>query len=114
MARKTEELSLAIFARASAHAESKGFILCDTKFEFGTIDGEVILIDEALTPDSSRFWPLDGYEAGKHQEAFDKQYVRDWLLQSGWNKTPPAPALPDDVVAATSQKYTEALDRLTG
>ncbi len=108
-----EPLALEIFSRASAHAESRGFILCDTKFEFGLYNGNVTLIDEVLTPDSSRFWPLDGYAPGSHQEAFDKQYVRDFLLNSGWNKTPPAPALPDEVVARTTQKYMEALERLT-
>ncbi len=113
VARQAEKAALEIFSRASEHAASRGFILCDTKFEFGFYDGKLMLIDEVLTPDSSRFWPSDGYEPGRAQEAFDKQYVRDHLLGCDWNKTPPAPALPDDVIAGTTRKYMEAMERLT-
>ena len=95
-------------------ALERGIIIADTKFEFGMLDGEVTLIDECLTPDSSRFWPLDQYEAGRDQPSFDKQPLRDWLEASGWNKQPPGPTLPDDVVQATSQRYLEAYRRITG
>ena len=101
-------------ARAQQFAESRGLILADTKFEFGTIGDELIWIDEALTPDSSRFWPADEYQPGKAQPSFDKQYVRDYLERIGWNKQPPGPALPDDVVQATRDKYREAYERVTG
>jgi phosphoribosylaminoimidazole-succinocarboxamide synthase len=114
VAAEVEPLAVEIFSRAGAHAESKGFVLCDTKFEFGIHDGRVTLIDEVLTPDSSRFWSKEGYVAGSHQESFDKQYVRDYLVREGWDKKPPAPALPDDVVSGTARKYNEALERLTG
>ncbi len=106
--------SLAIYARAADHARARGIIIADTKFEFGICDGEVILIDEALTPDSSRFWPVDDYEPGRSQKSFDKQYVRDWLDASGWNHQPPAPALPESVTVKTVEKYVEAYERLTG
>jgi phosphoribosylaminoimidazole-succinocarboxamide synthase len=107
-------LSLEIYGRARAHAESRGIILADTKFEFGLRDGRLVWIDEALTPDSSRFWPADGYAPGRAQPSFDKQYVRDYLETLSWDKKPPAPALPDDVVRRTVDKYLEAHARLTG
>ena len=93
---------------------TKGIIIADTKFEFGLYQGRVILIDEVLTPDSSRFWPADAYQPGSSPVSFDKQYVRDYLLKIGWNKKPPAPVLPDEVVQKTSEKYQEALKRLAG
>ena len=107
------DLSLAVYRFGAAWAEARGIIIADTKLEFGYYDGEIILIDELLTPDSSRFWPRDQYAPGSSPPSFDKQYVRDYLTQSGWNKKPPAPALPDDVVRRTSEKYCEALRRLT-
>ena len=108
-------LSLAIYARAADHARERGIILADTKLEFGRDgDGRIVLGDEAVTPDSSRFWPADGYEPGRSQPSFDKQYVRDWAAGSGWDKSPPAPALPDDVVAGTRERYVEAYERITG
>jgi phosphoribosylaminoimidazole-succinocarboxamide synthase len=109
---KVRDLSLAVYRAGSAWAEERGIIIADTKFEFGYRDGRVILIDELMTPDSSRFWPRDQYRPGGPQPSFDKQYVRDYLLSLGWNKQPPAPALPDDVVLRTSEKYCEALRRL--
>lgn len=102
------EISFELFQSASKHAEDSGIILCDTKFEFGQRNGEIILIDEVFTPDSSRFWPADLYEPGKPQQSFDKQFVRDYLSDIGWNKEPPAPELPDDVITKTSEKYREA------
>jgi len=112
---RLRELTLALYTRAAAHAERCGIILADTKFEFGlTDDGTLLLIDEALTPDSSRFWPADQYEPGRPQPSFDKQFVRDYLEAIGWNKQPPVPALPEDVVARTRAKYLEAYERLTG
>jgi phosphoribosylaminoimidazole-succinocarboxamide synthase len=108
-------LTLALYARAVAHAESRGILLADTKFEFGLTDrGELLLIDEALTPDSSRFWPADQYAPGRPQPSFDKQYVRDYLEAIKWNKQPPVPSLPSDVVARTRAKYLDAFERLTG
>jgi phosphoribosylaminoimidazole-succinocarboxamide synthase len=107
------ERSLAIYTAAHAHAWARGLVLADTKFEFGRIDGRYALIDEALTPDSSRYWDRAGYEAGRLQ-SFDKQFVRDWLDASGWNHEPPAPALPADVVAKTQERYLEAIRRLSG
>jgi phosphoribosylaminoimidazole-succinocarboxamide synthase len=104
---------LQIYERACWFAEKRGIIIADTKMEFGIKDGELILIDELLTPDSSRFWPLDSYEPGKPQPSFDKQYVRDYLESIGWNKKPPAPELPPEVVRKTSEKYLEVLGRLT-
>jgi phosphoribosylaminoimidazole-succinocarboxamide synthase len=95
-------------------AESCGIIIADTKFEFGLIDGEIVLIDEILTPDSSRFWPKESYKPGQAQQSFDKQYVRDYLLSLTWDQRPPAPELPADVVAHTQRRYEEALSRLTG
>ena len=109
------ELTLELYAFGAAHAESCGIILADTKFEFGlTRDGGVMLIDEAMTPDSSRYWPKDQYRPGGPQPSFDKQYVRDYLEQIKWNKQPPVPSLPDDVVMRTRDKYLEAFRRLTG
>ena len=101
-------------ASARDFARERGIIIADTKFEFGWLDGEVILIDEALTPDSSRFWPADQYEAGRGQPSFDKQYVRDYLSSLGWDKTPPGPELPAEVVEKTSEKYRESFERVTG
>jgi phosphoribosylaminoimidazole-succinocarboxamide synthase len=106
--------SLALYRYAAEVALERGIIIADTKFEFGIIDGEVTLIDEALTPDSSRFWPVDQYEPGRDQPSFDKQPLRDWLEASGWGKRPPGPVLPDDIVRATSERYLEAYRRLTG
>jgi phosphoribosylaminoimidazole-succinocarboxamide synthase len=106
--------SLEIYSRARAHAEARGIILADTKFEFGVRDGRLVWIDEALTPDSSRFWPRDGYAPGRSQKSFDKQYVRDYLETLDWNKQPPGPELPPDVVAHTTEKYLDAYDRLRG
>lgn len=107
------EYALAIYERAAERAATEGVIVADTKFEFGVRDGEVILIDEVLTPDSSRFWPADRYRPGGSQPSFDKQYVRDWLDGSGWDHNPPPPDLPDDVVAATRERYVEAYERIT-
>ena len=106
--------TLSVYTRCSDYARTRGIIICDTKFEWGLADGRVILIDEVLTPDSSRFWPAEGYASGRSQPSFDKQYVRDWLTTSGWNKEPPAPALPEDVVHKTSEKYLQACEILTG
>ncbi|MBQ3892542.1 MAG: phosphoribosylaminoimidazolesuccinocarboxamide synthase [Desulfovibrio sp.] len=107
-------LTLAIYKEASAYAAQRGIIIADTKFEFGLADGRLILIDEVLTPDSSRFWPADGYVPGHPQPSFDKQYLRDWLESQPWDKTPPAPRLPDIVRDTTSEKYLEAYRLLTG
>jgi phosphoribosylaminoimidazole-succinocarboxamide synthase len=108
-------LSIAIYEFGAAHARERGIILADTKFEFGRRpDGTIVLGDEVLTPDSSRFWPADGYEPGRGQPSFDKQYVRDWASGSGWGKTPPAPALPDDVITRTRELYVDAYERITG
>jgi len=106
--------SLALYNAAAEYARTKGIIIADTKFEFGYIDDELHVIDEMLTPDSSRFWDANDYEPGKPQASFDKQYVRDWLAGSGWDRNPPAPELPDDVVRGTSDRYKEAYRRLTG
>jgi len=105
--------SIALYVRARAHARNRGIILADTKFEFGMIGGELTLVDEVLTPDSSRFWPADKYEPGSSPPSFDKQFVRDYLLASGWNREPPAPPLPDEVVEKTRGKYLQALRLLT-
>ena len=107
-------LSLAIYAKASAHAHERGLILADTKFEFGLTAKGIVLADEVLTPDSSRFWPSEGYRPGAAQPSFDKQFVRDYLEAVGWNKQPPAPELPENVVRKTQEKYEQALDLLTG
>ena len=112
---RVRDLTLRLYAEGSAHADSCGIMVADTKFEFGVLpDGEVILIDEALTPDSSRFWPKDGYKPGGAQPSFDKQFVRDYLERIRWNKLPPVPSLPDEVVMRTREKYVEAFRRLTG
>ena len=112
---RLKKLTLELYAHGVAHAESKGIILADTKFEFGlTDDGELILIDEMMTPDSSRYWPRDTYNPGGPQPSFDKQYVRDYLESINWNKQPPVPSLPDDVVQNTRAKYLDAYRRLTG
>jgi len=107
-------LTLRIYSAAAAHAGSRGIILADTKFEFGWNAGELLLGDEVLTPDSSRYWPRDGYAPGGPQKSFDKQFVRDYLETLDWNKQPPAPSLPDDVILKTSEKYHEAYERITG
>ena len=111
---EVRDRSLAIYGTAAEFAAEKGIIIADTKFEFGVSNGEIILIDEVLTPDSSRFWPAYDYEPGRPQKSFDKQYVRDYLDASGWDRNPPAPALPDDVAVKTLEKYVEAYERLTG
>lgn len=113
-AERLREISLAIYCKARDYAASKGFIIADTKFEFGTYQGDIILIDEVLTPDSSRFWLASDYQPGKPQQPFDKQFVRNYLEEIQWNKKPPAPELPDWVVEATSRKYMDAFERLTG
>jgi phosphoribosylaminoimidazole-succinocarboxamide synthase len=112
-AAEVRDLSLALYSRAAAHAEDRGIILADTKFEFGIHEGRLVWIDEALTPDSSRFWPRDLYRPGQAQPSFDKQYVRDYLETLDWDKRPPAPSLPPEVVDRTREKYEEALTRLT-
>ncbi len=113
-AEKVRDLSLQIYTEAHNYARERGIIIADTKFEFGRIDGELILIDEVLTPDSSRFWPLDEYEPGRGQHAFDKQYVRDYLETLDWDKTPPGPRLPDEIVEKSRDRYLEAYQILTG
>jgi len=113
-ARQLRDLSLKIYSKAAAFARARGIIIADTKFEFGRTAKGITLADEVLTPDSSRFWPAAKYEGGRPQESFDKQYVRDYLEQIRWNKQPPAPALPQEVARATSEKYTEAYFQLTG
>jgi len=113
-AAEARRVSLEIYARARAHAEARGILLADTKFEFGVRDGRLVWVDEALTPDSSRFWPRDGYAPGRSQPSFDKQFVRDYLETLRWDKTPPGPTLPPDVVARTVDKYVEAFERLRG
>ncbi|HTV59549.1 MAG TPA: phosphoribosylaminoimidazolesuccinocarboxamide synthase [Verrucomicrobiae bacterium] len=114
LAERLREVSLEIYRRASEFASARGIIIADTKFEFGLLGDQLIWIDEALTPDSSRFWPASQYEPGKPQPSFDKQYVRDYLERIGWNKQPPGPELPPDVVAATREKYREAYQNITG
>jgi phosphoribosylaminoimidazole-succinocarboxamide synthase len=115
LAERLRDLSIAVYERAAAHARERGIILADTKFEFGLDAGGVLTLgDEVLTPDSSRFWPAEGYEPGRPQPSFDKQYVRDWAAGTGWDKTPPAPALPDDVIAGTRARYIDAYERITG
>ena len=114
LAGKLEHASKAVYQFAHDYARQRGIILADTKLEFGLLDGQLILIDELLTPDSSRFWDAAGYQPGKSQPNYDKQFVRDYLTSQGWNQSPPAPALPEDVVAKTSQRYVEAYQRLTG
>jgi len=112
--REMERLSLAVYTKAADYARERGIIIADTKFEFGRAGGALILIDEVLTPDSSRFWPLEEYQPGRPQRSFDKQPVRDYLESTGWDKKPPAPVLPDEVVESTSARYREALTLLTG
>jgi phosphoribosylaminoimidazole-succinocarboxamide synthase len=114
IAEKARAASLKIYTFAREYARKRGIIIADTKFEFGLFDGQLLLIDEILTPDSSRFWPADQYQPGKSQPSFDKQFVRDYLETLDWDKNPPAPQLPDDVVAKSSAKYVEAYERLTG
>jgi phosphoribosylaminoimidazole-succinocarboxamide synthase len=114
IAAKVRDLSLQIYSTARDYARSKGIIICDTKFEFGIVDSKLILIDEVLTPDSSRFWPADQYEPGKSQPSYDKQFVRDYLETLDWDKTPPGPELPSEIISATSDRYLEAYRKLTG
>lgn len=111
---KLKELSLNLYNKGAEFALTKGIIIADTKFEFGLLDGEIILIDEILTPDSSRFWPLSDYKPGQSQNSFDKQFVRDWLTDSGWDKKPPGPKLPQEVIDRTSNTYKDIYKRLTG
>ena len=113
-AEKLRDLSIEIYEKARDYAYQRGIIIADTKFEFGVKDGEIILVDELLTPDSSRFWPLDAYEPGKPQPSFDKQYVRDYLTSTGWDKNSPPPHLPEEVIRETEKRYREAFERLTG
>ncbi len=113
-AEKLRDLSIEIYEKARDYAYQRGIIIADTKFEFGVKDGEIILVDELLTPDSSRFWPLDEYEPGKPQPSFDKQYVRDYLTSTGWDKNSPPPHLPEEVIRETEKRYREAFERLTG
>ncbi|MFN7995588.1 MAG: phosphoribosylaminoimidazolesuccinocarboxamide synthase [Bryobacteraceae bacterium] len=114
LATRLRDLTIEIYSRAAAYAETKGVIIADTKFEFGHVDGQLVLGDEVLTPDSSRFWPADTYKPGGAQFSYDKQYVRDYLESIHWNKQPPAPPLPDDVAAKTSEKYCQAYEVITG
>jgi phosphoribosylaminoimidazole-succinocarboxamide synthase len=115
LAQKVKEVSLAIYKKGRDLADTKGIIIADTKFEFGLLDGNLILIDEVMTPDSSRFWPKDQYKEGVSQPSFDKQFVRDYLeTLKGWDKTPPGPVLPDEIVLKTREKYVEAFERVTG
>jgi phosphoribosylaminoimidazole-succinocarboxamide synthase len=114
LADRVKALSLEIYSRGRAHAAQRGIIVADTKFEFGIVNGDLLLIDECLTPDSSRFWPKDQYAVGQSPPSFDKQFVRDYLETLDWDKTPPAPRLPKDVLERTSAKYLEAFRRLTG
>jgi phosphoribosylaminoimidazole-succinocarboxamide synthase len=114
LAARLRDLSLQVYATAAEHAASRGIILADTKFEFGLLDGEVVLADEVLTPDSSRYWPADAWSPGATPPSFDKQFVRDYATSTGWDQEPPAPSLPDAVVSATRAKYVEAYERLTG
>ncbi|MEX2503882.1 MAG: phosphoribosylaminoimidazolesuccinocarboxamide synthase [Egicoccus sp.] len=113
LAEQLRTRSLSLYIAAAAHAAAQGILLADTKFEFGLLDGELVLADEALTPDSSRYWPADAWQPGRTPPSFDKQYVRDYATSTGWDRTPPAPPLPDEVVAATRAKYVEAYERLT-
>ena len=115
LAERVRDVSIALYRDAADHARERGIILADTKFELGLDpDGTLTLGDEVCTPDSSRFWPADQYEPGRAQPSFDKQYVRDWASGTGWDRTPPAPPIPDDVVARTREKYVEAYERITG
>lgn len=114
LAQRLKELTLSLYELGAELAAGRGVLLADTKFEFGFVDGEITLCDEVMTPDSSRFWPADSYRPGGAQPSFDKQYLRDWLDDVGWNHEPPAPELPPGIVAQTSQRYAEAYDRITG
>ncbi|MGH9593475.1 MAG: phosphoribosylaminoimidazolesuccinocarboxamide synthase, partial [Bryobacteraceae bacterium] len=113
-AARLRDLTLAIYKKAAGYARTRGIIIADTKFEFGRVNGKIILADEVLTPDSSRFWPVESYSPGKAQPSYDKQYVRDYLESVKWNKQPPAPPLPEEVARHTSEKYREAYRALTG
>jgi phosphoribosylaminoimidazole-succinocarboxamide synthase len=112
--KRVADVSIELYSFAADHARANGVILADTKFEFGLDGGELVVGDEVLTPDSSRYWPADGYEVGRGQPSFDKQYVRDWASAGSWDKKPPAPAIPDDVVAGTRARYVEAYELITG
>jgi phosphoribosylaminoimidazole-succinocarboxamide synthase len=115
LAARMRDIAIAVYTRAADHAAERGIILADTKFEFGLdTDGELVLGDEVCTPDSSRFWPADTYEPGHGQPSFDKQFVRDWAVGTGWDRLPPAPAIPDEIVAATQARYADAYERITG
>ena len=114
MAQKLEKASKEVYAFAQEYAKNRRIILADTKMEFGTLNGELILIDELLTPDSSRFWDMEGYGPGKSQPNYDKQFVRDYLTEQGWNQEPPAPQLPKEVISKTTERYMEAYYRITG
>lgn len=113
IASQVRSMSLALYEEGRTYAAERGIIIADTKFEFGLLDGKVILIDECMTPDSSRFWPMDQYIVGQNQPSFDKQFLRDYLEESGWNKLPPAPELPEEIIQKTAEKYQEALRRIT-
>lgn len=113
-AEQIAKISVELYSRAADYARTKGIIIADTKFELGEVDGKIILIDEVLTPDSSRFWPEDEYAPGKSQASFDKQYLRDYLSSTDWDKEPPAPALPADIIEKTKQRYQEAVSKITG
>ena len=113
LVQEIEEKSFAVYKYAREYAYARGIIIADTKFEFGLDNGRLVLIDEILTPDSSRFWDIDIYKPGQSQDSYDKQPVRDWLEQSGWNKTPPAPTLPDEVIEATTRRYAKAYEKIT-
>jgi len=114
LAARLRELTLALYARGAEHAATRGILLADTKFEFGLADGQVVLADEVLTPDSSRYWPADGYRPGGSPPSFDKQFVRDWLAAQPWDRTPPGPRLPAEVIAGTAARYREAYERIAG
>ena len=114
LAEQLRDMSIALYKAAAGHAESKGIILADTKFEFGMLNGELIVADELFTPDNSRFWDMADYEPGRPQKSFDKQFLREYLENSGWNKQPPAPKLPEDVISKTEAKYIEAYEKITG
>ena len=114
VAKKVSETAIKLYEAGAAWAAGRGILLADTKFEFGIQDGAVILIDEVMTPDSSRFWPMEGYAIGSNPPSFDKQFVRDWLEEAGWNKNPPPPALPQDIIDKTRAKYIEAYEKITG
>jgi phosphoribosylaminoimidazole-succinocarboxamide synthase len=114
LAKQLSQRSIDLYSRGAEYAAGRGIIIADTKFEFGMLDDELILIDEVLTPDSSRFWPADAYKPGQGQPSYDKQFVRDWLTKSGWDKNSPPPELPSDAVAKTREKYIDAFERITG